>query len=914
MPSYATVIDEAEHRGYLEFDETRTRITYHCGRQHTDDYNDPEEKVRAFVYSWLVVERGYPVNRIEVEYTVPRRTPGDRADIILFTDDARTTPYLVVETKEESSPGSAWRQAIEQGFGNANSLRSTKYLLVDKGRESVLFDIQGHPPTERQQNRLGDRDALTPNYGIARQFRLVAGRTLDIQPTDPATIETRVRRAHAAIWAGGKRDPLSAFDEWSKLLFAKIWDERHTATGDYRHFQRSSNETAIQTANRVRSRFTEARRGDPTIFTDDRINLPDDKIAEVVEIVQETGFILCDIDAVGAAFEHFFSSVFRGDLGQYFTRRELTRFICAVVKPTDTDFIIDPTAGSGGFLLESLIQVWHRVDLAYAGQPDAERRKIDFALHHLYGIEIHATLSRLCKTNLLIHKDGHTNIDGERSCLDSNFGIQSIRPDSSVFTVVVGNPPFGDEVREGDRDRLGNGSLADFELSRGLAQISSELVIIERGLQFLVPGGRLGMVVPDGSLNNSGENSRCPAFRRYILRNAKVEMIVSLPDYAFRKAGAQNKTSLLFLRKYTATEKNVFDEDFRQYLVDNGFTGSLTPDIEKQALRFALTQQPYNVFLAEVDSIGYTPAGAFSNQNQLYTRTSAGLLDENDPSTVFGQYHRFLNAPDNYTPTHSPACHVMSILDILDAHHSYRFDPKFHLFKLEQIQTPPPHMTEYRLGDILKRRQESVDPSQYPDQEFMTLTLSQDGTLSPREAGKGNNPPSWHGVYFTNGSRWYRAHTGDVIISQIDLWKGCISVVPAEYDGAIVTQEFPLYRADVTCLDPTYLALLLRSRYFQKAIRAITTGHSNRRRTQADDFEDLRIFLPSLPTQQAIVSRVARKQQHVASTQKELDQLLDEVNGVILGRTDPSSLIATRPDSRANYMSIFDASGDLTAD
>ncbi|MDO8671577.1 MAG: N-6 DNA methylase [Dehalococcoidia bacterium] len=454
MPLDPALIEEAEHRGYLEFNEARTAVTYLCGRRHSEDFTDPEESVRALVYSWLILERGYPANRIDVEHPVPRRVPGDRADIVVFTDNARSDPYLVVETKEPACTSIEWNRAIEQGFGNANGLRTTRYLLVDSNRQSILFDIQNHPPTERVANQLGARDALAVNYGIARLFRLVAGGSTDIAPVDPHVLETRVRRAHAAIWAGGKRDPLMAFDEWSKLLFAKIWDERHTPNGEPRHFQVSSNETVVQAASRIRKTFRDARHSDRTIFSEDRTNLPDDKIVQVARLIENIGFTLCDVDALGVAFERFFSGIFRGELGQYFTRRELVRFICGVVHPIDTDIVLDPTAGSGGFLLETLLQVWHYIDDNYSGQPEAERKKIDFALANLYGIEIHATLSRVCKTNLVIHKDGHTNIDGERSCLDRTFSIPNLRPDGSLFTVVIGNPPFGDDVEDGDRTEL----------------------------------------------------------------------------------------------------------------------------------------------------------------------------------------------------------------------------------------------------------------------------------------------------------------------------------------------------------------------------------------------------------------------------------------------------------------------------
>lgn len=885
------LIEEAEQRGYLEFNEGRTRITYICGRRYSDDYTDPEERVRAYVFSWLVIRRGYPGHRIEIEFTVPRRTRGDKADVVVFSDDSRGEPYLVVEAKSPGCGVRDWAQAIEQGFGNANGLRTTRYLLVDRGVESVLFDIQNFGPTERIQNRLGDREALAENYGIARQFRLIAGETSDIRAVGPRILETAVRRAHAAIWAGGKRDPLTAFDEWSKLLFAKIWDERHTPNGEPRHFQVAGSESVSQVGGRIRQRFAEARRGDTSVFGDERIRLPDDKIVEVVQIVQDIGFVLCEIDALGTAFEHFFSAVFRGGLGQYFTRRELVRFVCSALRIRDTDIVLDPAAGSGGFLLEALMQVWHYLDDSYAGQPEGERRKIDFALHSLFGIEIHSTLSRVCKTNLLIHKDGHTNVEGERSCLDSHFSLPSLRADGTVFSVVVGNPPFGDDVKEGDRDRLGDASLQDFELSRGLRQVSSELVIVERALQFLVPGGRLGMVVPDGALNNSGEQSQCPAFRRFLLRNSRIEMIVSLPDHAFRKAGAQNKTSLLFLRKYTNEEKAAFDGAYRNALDQSSGGERPTTEQEKAAIAHALGVISYHVFLAEVEDIGYTPAGAASGRNELYSLDDRIRPDYADQGTVLGQFMQFLADPFSYGSHERPSCHAVPVVDVLRAHPSLRMDPKFHLFQLEQMTDVPGHMTEFRLGDLLLARDEEVEPTSLPDQEFVTLTLSQDGSISAREPGKGNSPPSWHGAYFSDGSRWFRARADDLIISQIDLWKGCVSVVPAEFDGAIVTQEFPLYEVDTERLDPRYLALLLRSRYFMRAIRAITTGHSNRRRTQPEDFENLKVFLPEVSIQQAIAAHVESVRNQVANAEKGFRSAVEQVEGVLLGHVDPSEFL-----------------------
>ncbi|WP_448380117.1 N-6 DNA methylase [Gloeomargarita sp.] len=875
----ADLVCEAERRGYLEFSPEQTRITYICARRFTDDYTDPEEQVRAAIYAWLILDRGYPANRIEVEVPVPRRTPADRADIVVYGD---RHPFLVVEVKKTDSGNAEFERGILQGFGNAANLRAS-YLLVDSGTESIFYDVENCPDVrDRDRYRLGDRSTVPVNYGLARELRLIAGSTHDIQPAKPLRIEATVRRAHAAIWAGGKRDPLTAFDEWSKILFAKVWDERHTPNGQPRALQVGANESPSQTAARVLERFREARRRDPSIFTDDTIRLPDEKIAEVVALVQDIGFTLCEIDFLGAAFEHFFSQVFRGGLGQYFTRRELCRFVCAMLSPTERDVILDPAVGSGGFLLEALLQVWHRVDELYAGQAEAERIKTEFALHNLFGIEIHEVLGRVCKTNLLIHKDGHTNIESERSCLDRVFTNPALRPDGSRFTIVVGNPPFGDEVREADRDRLGNGSLADFEIARGRDQISSELVIIERALQFLTPGGRLGMVVPDGALNNSGEGSACPAFRRFLFRHAAVTAVVSLPDYAFRKAGAQNKTSLLFLRKYTRQEKARFDAVYTTALRKAAADDNPTPDQEDGAIRAALREIDYRVFLAEVHDVGYTPAGTPSATNELYSTTEGGRLRLDDPATVLGQWHLYLRDPLAYEPAEVPRCHAASVVSIFDAHPSRRLDPKYHLFQLERID-PPEGMRVYRLGDLLERRIEQVEPTAHPDKEFVTLKLSQTGVISRREPGKGRNPPAWYGAYFTEGSRWYRVRAGDVLVSQIDLWKGCIAVVPEAFDGAIVTQEFPVYRVADNAVDPRYLALLLRSRYFRRAIRAITTGHSNRRRTQPEDFENLRVFLPSRTEQDRILTAVENASRTLGEADRRFKEVLTDAERRMFG-------------------------------
>lgn len=87
----------AMDRGIIEV--SSTHITYNIAQKKKYVWSDPEEWVRARTIGFLVVEKGYPSNRLKTEVSVPRRTPNDWADIVVYRDDACREPYIVVENK-----------------------------------------------------------------------------------------------------------------------------------------------------------------------------------------------------------------------------------------------------------------------------------------------------------------------------------------------------------------------------------------------------------------------------------------------------------------------------------------------------------------------------------------------------------------------------------------------------------------------------------------------------------------------------------------------------------------------------------------------------------------------------------------------------------------------------------------------
>jgi type I restriction enzyme M protein len=175
---------------------------------------------------------------------------------------------------------------------------------------------------------------------------------------------------------------------------------------------------------------------------------------------------------------------------------------------------------------------------------------------------------------------------------------------------------------------------------------------------------------------------------------------------------------------------------------------------------------------------------------------------------------------------------------------------------------------------------------------LVTLTLTRAGGLEPRAAGKGVHPSDWHGASFNPGARWFRARTDNLIIGRIDVWQGRAAIIPPEFDGALVAREFPLFQVREDKLRPYYLKLLLRAGYFQRAIRAITTGHANRRRTQDDGFEDLEIFLPGVDVQDRIVQVVQDRERAVRADTRDVDRLVGEVERCVRGELSADELLA----------------------
>ena len=287
-----------EQKGYIELLNEATTIHY-IAPDKKRKFTDPEEQVRARFYVELIEYFQYAQNLIDLEVTVPRRTPSDLADIVVFSDDDKKSPFIVVECKKDEISEAEFEQAVEQAFGNCNSLGGY-YTVVVAGSTRRSFDVKNHKPGERTENIIADPPI---GYGKVQEWRYLKG----IPRSEPSVIERGdlirvLEKCHNTLWQGGRLTPTDAFDELAKILFIKIRDEKKARRdGDPYDFQIKTRENAESVANRINRLYREAKAQDPEVFTED-IEIDESRLFSVVNHLQGISLNQTDLDVKGVAF------------------------------------------------------------------------------------------------------------------------------------------------------------------------------------------------------------------------------------------------------------------------------------------------------------------------------------------------------------------------------------------------------------------------------------------------------------------------------------------------------------------------------------------------------------------------------------------------------------------------------------
>ena len=152
---------------------------------------------------------------------------------------------------------------------------------------------------------------------------------------------------------------------------------------------------------------------------EDNISLDARSVVYVVGELQNYCLIDAERDIIADAFETFIDHALKGGQGQFFTPRNVVRMMVDILDPTDEDYVIDPSCGSGGFLVETLRHIWAKLDAEgekyHWNQANLREEKMEVALNKLCGIDKDYFLSKVAKAYMAILGDGKSGIFCEDS-------------------------------------------------------------------------------------------------------------------------------------------------------------------------------------------------------------------------------------------------------------------------------------------------------------------------------------------------------------------------------------------------------------------------------------------------------------------------------------------------------------------
>jgi len=321
------------------------------------EVNEPEGAVRCEWAHRLVHEYGFSPTQLAVNVAAGAGRDAERstvfADLVAYRDARRKEPFLVVETKRPDE-----RKGLAQAESYARNL-GADYHIWTNGKATRFFRTARYVD---QSTPVGNVPRWLGGEPVATKPR----KTLDLPPfRDEEHLRVIVKLCHDRIFYRLGHDPAKAFDELMKVLFLKLYDERETP--NCYDCVTLAGESNGDTAKRVRRLFQHAvkSRRYKDVFTtrlptsQTGIDLDDDTVAFIVRQFQgysliNTSATLEGADVKGTVFEKMVGGTFRGELGAYFTPREIVSFMVQMVSPTSRDVVLDPACGSGGFLIMAL--------------------------------------------------------------------------------------------------------------------------------------------------------------------------------------------------------------------------------------------------------------------------------------------------------------------------------------------------------------------------------------------------------------------------------------------------------------------------------------------------------------------------------------------------------------------------------
>ena len=666
-----------------------------------------EELVRAYLLLKLIGPYGYSASAetLEIERVykpVGRPTgKGGRADILVRQAKKKVGEcFLFVECKTPEAfdrdfryiDGQLFRLSLQEQPRPRYLLYYTvdlrggtlhdRVVLVDTSTfpDFESWDLAGQPIT----------DVIPFRYGRPKRKRFanVENESAQHRPLDktstPAVFSRIREEIHDVIWGGGGTNNNEVFTYIVKLILCKIYDEKETIPNGQYQFQRLGDEIEPESpsalAERLNSLYRQAEQAylampqasegpafDPT-------RLSPEKLAYVVGRLENLSVTenVHHGDLLGEFFEQIVSQDFTQSKGQFFTPIKLIRFMRALcdalgqadgIMRTARDYhgrprlpyVIDPSCGSGSFLIEYMKLITERLGVREVSRtlPDRIRESHNtwfsaqrnaWAREYIFGIENNHDLGLAAKVNMVLHGDGSMNtwihsgllafsaywLEGRNNVLGTahiqNHSLYDADTNGQ-FDLIVSNPPFSlkmspDEKREVQR------------AFNSLSNTASERIFIERWYQLLRDGGVFCCVLPETILDTSSNVDT----RLFLYQFFRIRAVISLPYDAFRPF-TSTKTCIVLAEKRSQEQAEEWKDNWAA--IAHRKPGASKKEVFLNVLeRLGWSEDP--IFMAEPEFVGYKRRKGLPDlelENELYAELPDGSVDPDPTSiTVLGSF------------------------------------------------------------------------------------------------------------------------------------------------------------------------------------------------------------------------------------------------------------------------------------
>ena len=563
-----------------------------CLKRNKNIQVKPEEIVRQLMLDKLINEYNYPIQRIEVEYVVHFGREKKLADIVILNGADNTSPYCILEIKKHKSkdgkeqlksytnatgaPLAIWTNGIQIDYYERLDPNYFEPLSNIPKENETIDDIKKETFTYfelMQKDRLSEErkslkslieemeDEVLSNAGVdvfEEVFKLIFTKLYDEMESsnDRNTIEVLLKQA--------KKDNPNLNEK--ELLKMKVSNE------GFRKLEFRSRGDAHHTKKVIKKLFNEAKEKWAGIFEQgEPLRITDENHLQIcVGFLQNVKLFNSNLQVIDEAFEYLVNKSAKGDKGQYFTPRNVIDMAVYMMNPQETDYMIDTAAGSCGFTVHTIFNVWEKlVNKGKAQFANFSNQKLTSAqekyINRVFGIDFDEKSVRVARTLNMIAGDGGTNVlhlntldytkwaekkKDNKWLTTYNDGYQRLlrlakNPDNTKefnFDLILANPPFAGDIKD---SRL----IANYEISfkqkKRISNISRDILFIERNLDFLKPGGRMGIVLPQGRFNNTND----ARIREFVMERARLIAVVGLDNNTF-KPHTGTKTSVLFIQKW----------------------------------------------------------------------------------------------------------------------------------------------------------------------------------------------------------------------------------------------------------------------------------------------------------------------------------------------------------------------------